>query len=657
MNKMHHDPYISADEYIPEFTFKALILGIIFGVIFGATTAYLALKVGIIVSASIPIAVLAVTFSRKFGKTTLLENNIIQTIGSAGESIAAGVAFTLPALLFISTGKEFFNVFQIFALSLIGGLLGTLIMIPLRTTLIVQEHGRLPYPEGTACADVLIAGEKGGNLARQVYSGIGIAIVYKSLMSIFGLWKEIPQYVFGRTSALPNASIAAEITPELLGIGYIIGIRFSSFLVAGSFFASFALIPLITYVGDFVNVVIPPGTKLISQMNPHEIWTNYIRYIGAGSVTFSGIIVMLRTFPTLIKTAKRIFQELLITNSININPIKKRTQRDLPLVVVFTGIALLFLVMTLLPHIPVTFFSATLVIIASTIFVSISCRIVGFIGLSTNPISGMTIATLMGTGLVFLAQGWNASHYQPIALCVGAIVAIAASNGGATSQDLKTGFLIGATPYKQQIGIMVGTLASACVVGLTFTLLHQCIGCGEVTTEHPHPLPAPQAMLMATLIKGMFNQSIPWTLIFTGMGISAIMELCGINSLPFAVGAYLPISTTAPIFTGGILKWCVRRCKHISPEKSDLEEGALFSSGLIAGGALTGILVAFLIGTSFETTSNGTSISLMDTLNMGIGESMGIYGDMVSIGCFVALSLILFAFAAKNYEDVHAEER
>lgn len=650
MSKVHHNPYIPSNVSIPEFTLKAVLLGVLFGLIFGATTTYLALKVGLTVSASIPIAVLAISLFKRFGNATILENNIVQTVGSAGESIAAGVAFTLPALIFLSHGKEYFHYLQIFVLAMAGGVLGVLFMIPLRQTLIVQEHGRLPYPEGMACADILVAGEKGGNLAKLVYYGIGIGVIYKVLMSIFGLWKEIPQYVFGRKSALPNGSLSAEITPELLGVGYIIGIRTAGIMVAGGVLSSLVLIPLITYLGDFITVAVAPSTKLISEMSPMEIWSKYVRYIGAGSVTLAGIITMARTLPTIVTTFQKTIQSVRQNKDEPAN--LSRIEQDMPIGFVIAGIVLVFFAMVSIPTIPVTWVSALLILIAGFIFVSVASRIVGLIGTSSSPVSGMTIATLVGTSLIFLANGWTADIYQPIALCVGAIVAIAAANGGATAQDLKTGFLVGATPAKQQLGILIGVIASACAVGFTITLLNSYIGFGEVTPEHPTPLPAPQSMLMATILKGMFDQSLPWSLILIGMGISLVVELCGVSALAFAVGTYLPLSTTMPIFIGGLIKWFVRRKKKIKAEDSDLESGALFSSGLIAGGALMGILIAVMLGTTIGTTSEGKPISLMDSVNTQIGEKMEIYGDLISICCFIILGALLFAFAVKKDKEV-----
>ncbi len=429
-------PYISPKDFIPEFTPKAIILGAIFGIIFGAATVYLGLKVGLTVSASIPIAVLAISVFKKIGNSTILENNIVQTIGSAGESVAAGVVFTIPALLFLPGGEDYFQYFQIFVLALAGGILGVLFMIPLRRSLIVKEHGNLPFPEGTACADVLIAGEKGGKLAQKVYYGLGIAFLYKVLMSLFGLWKDVPQYVFDRKSALPNGTINGEITPELLGVGYIIGPKIAGIMVAGGVLSWLVLIPLITLLGDNLTTVFAPGTKLISEMSPSEIWNDYIRYIGAGAVTFGGIVTLIRSFPTIISAFGDSFKDLRESRSGEAVE-KIRTEKDIPLVYVLLGSVTLVIFMTLIPNIPTNFLSAIMIVIFGFFFVTVSSRIVGLIGSSSNPISGMTIATLMATSLIFVGVGWTGDLYQPIALVVGSIVCIASANAGATSQDLK----------------------------------------------------------------------------------------------------------------------------------------------------------------------------------------------------------------------------
>lgn len=645
-------PYISAQEFIPEFTLKAVILGSIFGIIFGAATVYLGLKVGLTVSASIPIAVLAISVFKKIGKATILESNIVQTIGSAGESVAAGVVFTIPALLLLSGGIDYFRYFQIFVLAFAGGILGVLFMIPLRRSLIVKEHGILPYPEGTACADVLVAGEKGGALAQKVYYGLGIAFLYKFLMSILSLWRDVPEYIFSRKSVLPQATVNGEITPELLGVGYIIGPRIAGVMVAGGILSWLVLIPLITMLGDGINTpFLPEKTMLIRDMSAWDIWSKYIRYIGAGAVTFGGIMTLIKTLPTIVTAFKDSFADIRKSKSSGKEPL--RTEKDIPLIYVLIGSVVLVLFMTLIPSIPTNFLSALMIVVFGFFFVTVSSRIVGLIGSSSNPISGMTIATLMATSLIFVGLGWTGDFYQPMALVVGSIVCIASANAGATSQDLKTGYILGATPLKQQLALLIGVLVSVAVIGLTLLKLHEYMGIAEPTLEHPNPLPAPQANLMATVIKGLLSQNLPWGLVLTGMGISAVMELCGVSSLAFAVGAYLPLSSTTPIFVGGLVKWLADKYKGSKTEESEVGPGALFSSGLIAGGSITGIVIAILTGTTIDTAEGPKSI--IQAMNLGAIPAMQEYHeylpDMISVLIFGFLSFMLFKFAVSKEND------
>ncbi len=643
-------PFVPASQTVPEFTPKAIILGAIFGIIFGAATVYLALRAGLTVSASIPIAVLAIAVFKKIGKSTILENNIVQTIGSAGESIAAGVVFTIPALLFLNQGESFFNYFNIFALALVGGILGVLFMVPLRRSLIVKEHGVLPYPEGTACAEVLVAGEKGGNLAGRVFAGLGIAALYKSAMSIFGLWKDVPVYQTGRTSAFPNATVNGEITPEYLGVGYIIGPKIAGTLVAGGVLSWLCLIPLVSFIGDALPAALKPGWegKLISQMTPLEIYRGYVRYIGAGAVAAAGLITLIKTLPTIVSAFRESFKSLRDLKA-GVSP--PRTERDIPITYVVLGSLVLILVVALLPQLPGQFpgtlLMGLMVVVFGFFFVTVSSRIVGIIGSSSNPISGMTIATLMATCLVFVSLGWTSDVYQALALCVGAIVCIAAANAGATSQDLKTGYIVGATPIYQQIGLIIGVLASVFVIGLTLNTLDASLQYQGI----PHAIgtekmPAPQATLMATIIKGLLAQDLPWGLVFVGMFISVVVELCGVKSLSFAVGAYLPLSTTSTIFIGGMMRALV---DHISKTKdeSEVSSGMLYSTGLVAGGSLTGILIALL---SSPVISIGGK-SLIQVLNIGHGwEHLGALADLIGLVAFAVLCFLLVRTALKKLE-------
>jgi putative OPT family oligopeptide transporter len=646
-----HKPYISAKEFIPEFTPKAIILGAIFGIIFGAASVYLGLKVGLTVSASIPIAVLAISIFKKLGKATILESNMVQTIGSAGESVASGVVFTIPALLFLTGGINYFQYFQIFVLAFAGGILGVLFMVPLRKSLIVKEHGKLPYPEGTACADVLIAGEKGGALAQKVYYGLGIAFLYKLLMSILGFWKDVPTYIFKRDSVLPNGSISSEITPELLGVGYIIGPKIAGVMMAGGVLSYLVLAPLIAFIAGDSNLVIKPGEMPISHMGPDEIRAYYIRYIGAGAVTFGGIMTLIKTLPTIISAFRDSFHDLRTKDTSGIS--KKRTERELPISYVLIGSLILVLFIAFIPKIQAGILPSIMIVIFGFFFVTVSSRIVGIIGSSSNPISGMTIATIMATCLIFVGIGWTGDVYQPIALIVGSIVCIASANAGATSQDLKTGYIVGATPVKQQLGLLIGVFASTIAIGFTLMLLNNTLGIGPQTPEHPKALAAPQAILMSTLIKGLLSHQLPWSLIVIGMAVSAVMELCGVSSLAFAVGAYLPFSTTTPIFAGGIVKWLIEsRSKNKAEADSELGPGALFSSGLIAGGALTGILIAALTGWVVGVGANGKDVSALSKINTGFADGLGATGDILGIIAFAALGIILYSFARQKSKEL-----
>lgn len=635
-------PYIAAGDLVPEFTPKAIILGSMFGLIFGASTVYMGLKVGLTVSASIPIAVLAISIFKKFGRSTILENNIVQTIGSAGESVAAGVVFTVPALLFLSGGIDYFHYFQIFTLALLGGILGVIFMVPLRRSLIVKEHGNLVYPEGTACADVLVAGEKGGSMAQKVFLGLGVAFVYKLFMSVFGIWKDTPSIGSTNKSIYPNATVPAEISPELLGVGYVIGFRQSGILVAGGLLSYLVFIPLITLFGDAMTSVLKPAGKLVADMSASEIRLAYVRYIMAGAVTAGGIITMIKTFPMLISSLRDSIADLRGSRG-DSKPVQTRTAWDMPITFTVGGALLLIVIIAILPNMPGDVTSrigaGVLIVIFGFLFVTVSSRIVGIIGSSNNPISGMTIATLMGTCLVFLAMGWTGAIYEPIAIVVGAIVCIAAANAGATSQDLKTGYLVGATPIKQQYGLIIGVVVSSFVIGLTVLLLHNTLKIGS------EAVPAPQATLMATVIKGLLNQELPWGFVIIGMAIAVVVELCGVRSLGFAVGAYLPLSTTVPIFIGGLVKYFIDKSNSNGGTEDETGPGILYASGLIAGGALMGIVIAVLKSIELDTVvQDGASVvvTLADKLNTLWGEHMGALGDLLGIVVFAILAFTLY---------------
>lgn len=655
-------PYVPDEQVVPEFTIKAIILGAIFGIIFGAATVYLALKAGLTVSASIPIAVLAIAVFKRIGKSTILENNIVQTIGSAGESVAAGVAFTIPALIFLASGDQFFTYFNIFTLALVGGILGVLFMVPLRRSLIVKEHDTLPYPEGTACAEVLVAGERGGSLASKVFAGLGIAFAYKTLMSIFGLWKETPTAQAPHNSSFPNASVSADVTPEYLGVGYIIGPRIAGVLVAGGVLSYLVLIPLITLIGDGLPTVLNPGAGLIRDMSPSQIRTGYVRYIGAGAVAAAGLITLIRTLPTIVAAFRESFKSL---SDLKAGVMPARTERDIPITYVIIGSLALVLIVALLPQLPADtilgkLLMGLLVVIFGFFFVTVSSRIVGIIGSSSNPISGMTIATLMATCLIFVSLGWNTDIYQSLALAVGGIVCIAAANAGATSQDLKTGYIVGATPIYQQIGLIIGVVVSTIVIGWTMQVLDASMQFQGVTHAiGSEKLPAPQATLMATIIKGLLARDLPWGLVLVGMSISVVIELCGIRSLSFAVGAYLPLSTTAPIFVGGMLKAFADRmtgARTGGHGESEVSSGMLYSTGLVAGGSLTGVLIAILSGRDTTMLVDGQErrVSLVEYVVRSVGiegwQQYGAVADLIGIAFFAGLCFLLLRAARQRLD-------
>jgi putative OPT family oligopeptide transporter len=596
-------PYVPPSQSPAEFTGKAIVLGVFFGLLFGASTVYLGLRAGLTVSASIPIAVLAISVLKKLGGSTILENNIVQTIGSSGESMAGGVVFTIPALIFLMPyGPSYFNYLQITMLTLAGGVLGVLMMVPLRRALIVKEHRTLPYPEGTACAEVLIAGERGGNLAALVFSGLGIGLLWKSLSWTVNLFRTNIGYAMPRGSSFPNATLDVDISPEYLGVGYVIGPRIAGEMVAGGVLAWLGLLPLLSLLGQFMTEPFPPISPslilnpatgrpyLISDMDPGQLWSAYIRYIGAGGVLAAGIITLVRTIPTIVSSARGSFGHFTGREDTSRVP---RTERDIPMGIVLGGSLLLVIFLAIVPTLPTygNLVAAVLILVFGFFFATVSSRITGLIGSSSNPISGMTIATLILTCVLFVALGWTGDIYSPIALCIGALVCIAAANAGGTSQDLKTGYIVGATPVYQQVGLIIGVITSGLIVGLTTLYMHRVFGIG---TE---AMPAPQATLVSTIITGLLNQNLPWGLVLVGIFIAVTMELCSVHSLSFAVGLYLPIATTAPIFVGGLVRAWVERKTGVLQE-SDVSAGTLFSSGLIAGGSIAGILFAILVGTA-----------------------------------------------------------
>lgn len=650
-------PFVADGARVAEFTPKAIVLGSFFAVLFGMATVYLALRAGVTVSASIPIAVLAIAVFKKIG-STILENNIVQTIGSAGESVAAGVAFTVPAFLFLAAaagGEKFFRYWPILMLSMAGGMLGVLFMIPLRRSLIVQEHRTLPYPEGTACAEVLVAGERGGQMAKLVFAGLWVAMIYKGCNTILGLFKEVPAYVTSKAAALRNATINAEITPEYLGVGYIIGPRVAGIMVSGGILSWCAMTPLLSMfvpdhqLHDQLRTLGFSENWIATTGYPEKFYRAYIRLIGAGAVAMAGIMSLTRSLPT-IWFSFRDSVKSLAGGSLQ-SASTRRTDRDIPIAIVAAGSVLLVLVIALfMPGLPTRFpgslLLAALIVFFGFFFVTVSSRIVGIIGSTSNPISGMTIATLMGTAMFFIAVGWGGDAYQAAAVVVGAIVCIAAANAGATSQDLKTGYIVGATPWLQQLGLVIGVFVSVFAIGGTMFLVHNS-GYGPIGSAK---FPAPQATLMATLVQGILGQNLEWGFIFVGAALAVMVQVMGLSSLAWAVGAYLPLSTTMPIFVGGMMRLITEKLSG-HKEESEISSGMLYSTGLVAGGSIGGVLITAL---SAWDTDKGT---VLDRLNIGHDWGIrslfvGYLDDLVAVGAFAFLCWILLRKARDKVEGM-----
>ena len=678
MTDIKFKPFVSAETEMKEFTFKALLAGSIFGILFGASTVYLALKAGLTVSASIPIAVLAITLGRRVLKTTILENNIIQTTGSASESIAAGIVFTLPGFLFLSTADAggFFNYAVIFIVAIFGGFLGTLLMIPLRRSLIVKEHETLPYPEGTACGAVLKAGEKGGEFAKAAFQGLGFAAVYALGQKMFRFIAETPLFDTvkskGLSSIFPAAQISADITPEYMGVGYIVGPKIGGILVAGSVLSWFVMHPLLASLIDPVTIA-QQQVKLGLLKDIHSaggagawdpvsrtfadpataIYRAFVRLIGAGAVAMGGLITLIKTIPTIIAS----FSESIGSVKEAGKESRIRTERDLSIkVVAFGSLALVFLIgcLSIIPG--DSFFSrlliGLLILVFGAFFVTVASRIVGIIGSSNSPVSGMTIATVMATCLVFLGIGWSGKVYEPMALVVGGMVCVAASNAGGTSQDLKTGYLVGSTPRYQQLALIIGVIVSTVAVGFTIKILDtptpDLVAHGikhAIGTTYP----APQATLMATLIKGILSRNLDWNFVLVGAALALVVELCGVRSLSFAIGVYLPLSTTLPIFIGGAIRGLVDKVKKqrgetFSEVGEDLERGNLFATGLVAGGALMGVIFAFL-RIPEKVVVFMQRLSLEGVLRTGLGEA-GYY--LLGVAFFAAMGFVLYRYGVSR---------
>lgn len=715
-------PFISPGDNRPEFTVRAVLLGALFGIIFGGVTVYVGLRAGLTVAASIPIAVISISVLRHKGKPSVLETIIVQTCGNAGQSIAAGVIFTLPALIFLGFDLEYFRIFM---LALIGGYLGVLFMVPLRRPLIVEEHGTLQYPEGTACADVIKAGASGGSTASRVFFGLGLGALYAAFQNenLLGAWPGTPEYQpdFGPKHVMKGASIKADATAEYLGVGYIIGARTAGIIFAGGVISWLVLMPLLYFFGKDIPTPVYPGTVPIAQMGPSDLWSTYIRPLGAGAVAAAGLITLFKTLPTIWGALTSGLRTMRSGRAGAAQPI--RTENDFSAGTAVLGsiglivLMFLFLYFKPIPGAEVGLLAnvgaAVLVVFFGFLFVTVSSRIVGLIGSSANPISGMTIATLMATSAVFLVSGWTAPAFGALAVTIGGVVCIASAEAGDTSQDLKTGFLVGATPRKQRFAFLIGIAVSTIAIGVTLNLMNlgmqefkEAPRAWEIAAPHPgvtvqknprglieqfavkaangttslhhkseyivlnalgspeladgkylyspvskrievqwipgigsEKAAAPQARLMATVINGILTRKLPWGLVMLGVFLVIGVELLGIRSLSFAVGAYLSIGTTLAIFTGGLVRWLVDAAvqKAGGAEEGDVSPGSLYASGLIAAGGIMGLLG--VVNAFYETTwDKPNPIGLPHTF---------LYHDGVSVMAFLALAFSLYYFARK----------
>lgn len=624
-------PFIPSEKIMPELTVVSVILGLLLAVVFGAANAYLGLRVGMTISASIPAAVISMGIVRIIlRRNSILENNMVQTIGSAGESLAAGAIFTIPALFMWAaenpevSAPSFWNITII---ALLGGILGVLFMIPLRAALIVEEHGTLPFPEGTACAEVLLAGEEGGEKSKVVFSGLGIAALYKFITDGIKLF---PSEIQWNIKSL-KTGFGMDVLPALTGVGYICDLKISSYIFAGGILGWFVLIPLITLFG--IDNLIAPGTAAISELGPSGIWSSYIRYIGAGAVAAGGIISLVKSLPMIIKTFSNAIKGLGKGNTGNTT---LRTERDLPMQVVLAGSLVIALIIWILPSIPVNFVGGLLIVVFGFFFATVSSRMVGIVGSSNNPISGMIIATLLISTGILKASGITGYQGMASAICIGTIVSIVSAMAGDTSQDLKTGYIIGATPVKQQIGEILGAVISALAIAGIMYLLNSAWGFGSPE------LPAPQGTLMKLVVEGVMGGTLPWGLIFCGMGVAVVLEILRLPVLPFAVGLYLPIYLSTPIYIGGIIRWITEKFFFKdNPEKNRLcvDKGVLYCSGMIAGEGIIGILLAVFAVIPFK---GGSLLSFID-----LGIPLGNWGSVLFFIIIIA-SIFFFSIKQKN---------
>ncbi|WP_312197955.1 OPT family oligopeptide transporter [Anaerospora hongkongensis] len=606
-------PYVAADKVIPEFTATAIIMGAVLAIIFGMANAYLGLKAGMTVSATIPAAVISMGLLKGVLKRgTVLENTVAQSIASSGEAVAAGMIFTVPAFFLWGYAPDMMTMT---IMALLGGSLGVLLMIPLRRYLIVDEHANLPYPEGTACAEVLVVGDQGGTGAKTVFAGIGIGAGYKFLMGALGIWEENPEWAI---PGLKGAAIGFDVLPALMGVGFIIGPRAAFTMFAGSILSWLVLMPLISYFGSGLTTPVFPATTPISEMDHWALWSKYIRYIGAGGVAVGGMFSLLKSMPTIISSFKASMSGLTKGGAATAED-SLRTQKDMPVMSILIGTVIIFLACAFLPQLHMGVIGAIMVVVFGFFFTTVSSRIVGLIGSSSNPVSGMTIGTLILVSVLLKAMGYTGTEGMLAALSIGALVCISIAMAGDTSQDLKTAFLIGATPYRQQYALLIGVVASAAVIGWTLMMLNSAYGFG--TKE----LAAPQATLMSLVVKGVIDGSLPWALVGIGAFVAVVAELLGISVLAFAVGMYLPIHLNAAIAVGGLLSLILTKTvKHVEELKKRTEEGILLASGLIAGDSLMGVVLALLV---------------YENVDMSLGMKWGGFVNEVSMGIFVVLAL------------------
>ncbi len=615
-------PFVPANKVMRELTPAAIIVGVLLAIVFGGANAYLGLRVGMTVSASIPAAVISMGVLRVIlRRDSILENNIVQTIGSAGESVAAGAIFTMPVLFMWAaegTGDSP-SLVEIALIALVGGVLGVLFMIPLRQALIVQEHATLPYPEGKACAEVLLAGEQGGAKAGTVFKGLGIAAVYKFIAD--GL-KVFPSEVDYEIKPYKGAGVGMDVLPALAGVGYICGAKVSSYLLAGGTLGWFVLMPLIALFGG--DTTIFPGTAPISELGVWDLWSNYIKYIGAGAVACGGILSLIKSFPTIVRTFRQAMKGFGAKAETT-----DRLSRDIPMNIILICIGIIAIAMWLIPAIPVNLISAIIIIVFGFFFATVSSRMVGVVGSSNNPVSGMAIATLLIATMILKATGNIGTEGMICAIAIGSIICIIAAIAGDSSQDLKTGYILGATPYKQQIAELIGVVISALTMGAVLYLFNRSWGYGG--TE----LPSAQASLMKMIVEGVMDGNLPWALVFVGVFIALVVEILGIPVLPFAVGLYLPIHLSTPIMVGGLIRFWVDKRKRVSEEdrKNQVENGILYSSGLIAGEGIVGILLAV-----FAIVPMGDGQTLADKVN--ISEKLGFSADVGNILGLVAFALL-----------------